>query len=66
MFPPGCKNDVTPQSYAFMLYSEGFERVTTTPSIVYCNGGATMMANLPKGKYNVGVVNFNGSDDEHK
>jgi len=41
------------------------QKVATTPSMVSCDGGATMLTNLAAGDYNIRVVNFNGSDTGH-
>jgi len=47
------------------MYDSSMNRMSTSPGMAQCNGGAIDMPNLAAGKYIVRVVSFGGSDQGH-
>lgn len=66
LFPPGCKGDNIPQDYAFLLYDMQLSQLHTRPGMANCNGDAVHISGMKKGRYQVRVINFDGSAEGHK
>lgn len=64
-----CKNQHNyPQDYQAYLFEGAdntYSQMQTYPAQIQCNGEAFLLNNLAPGTYNIGIWNFDGSDNGH-